>query len=185
MRTPDKSPLFEQLVLPHLDAAYNLARWLVRHDQDAQDLVQEATLRAYRFFDNFEGSDARAWLLTIVRNCCYSWMRQQRVKEVTTEFSEELHSTNLDGESSANVASAAGNPETLVIQAKETQRIRMAIENLALEFREVVVLRDIEGLSYKEIAEVAGVPMGTVMSRIARGRQQLQQQLCEPGNEDD
>ncbi len=183
MRTPDKSPLFEQLVLPHVDAAYNLARWLVRNDHDAQDLVQEATLRAYRFFHDFQGSDARAWLLTIVRNCCYSWLRQRRNAAVTTEFNEELHSMNEDLPF-ANPSSMAGNPETLVIRQRETQRIRAAIATLTLEFREVVVLRDIEGLSYKEIAEIAGVPIGTVMSRLARGRQQLQQQLCQSGNED-
>jgi RNA polymerase sigma-70 factor (ECF subfamily) len=183
LRTPDKSPLFEQLVLPHLDAAYNLARWLLRNDQDAQDIVQEATLRAYRFIHDFQGTDARGWLLTIVRNCAYSWLRRQRTGGVMMEFNEELHSMNV-AMPFENHASRAGNPETLVIRQRETQRIRAAIENLAVEFREVVVLRDIEGLSYKEIAEIAGVPMGTVMSRLARGRQQLQQQLCEPLNED-
>lgn len=183
MRTPDTSSLFERIVLPHLDAAYNLARWLVHNDQDAQDRVQEAMLRAYRFFHDFQGSDGRAWLLVIVRNCCYSWLRQQRRTRVTTEFNEELHSMSEDVRL-ANPASVTGNPETLVMQQKETQRIRAAIATLALEFREVVVLRDIEGLSYKEIAAIAEVPIGTVMSRLARGRQQLQQQLGEPRNED-
>jgi RNA polymerase sigma factor (sigma-70 family) len=158
---------FEQMVLPHLAAAYNLARWLTRNEHDAEDVVQEAYLRAFRFFDRFHGGDSRAWLLTIVRHTCYTWLQRNRLPEPTAEFDEDIHS--LDGE--------AANPETLLLQQGNQQALTHALEALPVEFREVLVLRELEGLSYKEIAAIADVPIGTVMSRLARARQRLQHVL--------
>jgi RNA polymerase sigma-70 factor (ECF subfamily) len=158
---------FEEAVLPHLSAAYNLARWLTRNDHDAEDVVQEAYVRALKFFGGFHGGDSRAWLLTIVRNTCYTWLQHNRPQDRTTEFDEEIHS--LDGE--------ASNPETLLLQTVNHQLLRQALEELPVEFREVVILRELEGLSYKEIAAIANIPIGTVMSRLARARKRLQQSL--------
>jgi RNA polymerase sigma-70 factor (ECF subfamily) len=155
---------FEQAVLPHLNAAYNLARWLTRNDQDAEDVVQEAYLRAFKFFDGYRGGDSGAWLLTIVRHTCYTWLQQRGATDLTTAFDEELHSG----------ACETDNPERLAMQHADAQVLREALEALPVEFREVIVLRDLEGLSYKEIAAVAAVPLGTVMSRLARARQRLQ-----------
>lgn len=157
---------FEQLVLPHLDGAVNLARWLLRNPADAEDVVQEAMLRAYRFFDRFRGGDARAWLMQIVRNTCYSWLEKNRPSELMmTEFDEELHRRE------------GPNPETLAAQAGERQRLMRALESLPARAREVLVLRELEGCSYKEIAEITGVPMGTVMSTLSRARERLQRTL--------
>ncbi len=157
---------FEQAVLPHLAAAYNLARWLTRSDQDAEDVVQDAYLRALRFFGGFHGGDSRSWLLTIVRHSCYTWLRQQHAYELNTVFDEELHSPEC-----------ASDPERLLMQRATTETLRAALEALPVEFREVVVLRDLEGFSYKEIAVIADIPLGTVMSRLARARKRLQQAL--------
>jgi RNA polymerase sigma-70 factor (ECF subfamily) len=165
---------FQELILPHLDAAYNLARWLTRQDQDAADVVQEAYLRAIRFFDGFHGGDGRVWLLAIVRNTYYNWSKQNRVLRSTTWFDEELHST----------PQADVDPERLALAAEDRQRLHQALEELPTEYREILVLRELEGLSYKEIAEVAGLPMGTVMSRLARGRDRLQQRLAAHMNKD-
>ena len=153
---------FEQLVLPHLDSAVNLARWLLKNRSDAEDVVQESMLRACRFFDRFRGGDARAWLLQIVRNSCYSWFEKNQRSELMTEFNEELHGP------------AATNPETLAEQADERRRLTKALEGLPARYREVIVLRELEGCSYKEIAEITGIPIGTVMSTLSRARQQLQ-----------
>jgi RNA polymerase sigma-70 factor (ECF subfamily) len=158
---------FEQLVLPHLDAAYNLARWLVRSPADADDVVQEAFLRALRFFDGFRGGDSRAWLLKIVRNTCYSWVRKNRPAELADEFDETVHS----GEKAVETA------EAKLVSRAESERVRKALETLPVAFREVLVLREIEELSYKEISDVTGVPMGTVMSSLSRARQRLRDQL--------
>ncbi len=167
---PEQSQLayFEQTVLSNLDAAYNLARWLTRDDHDAEDVVQEACLRAFRFFDSFHGGDSRAWLLTIVRRTCYTWLRKNRGHELVT-FDEELD----DIESGAN-------PEELLLQSADQQSLRKAVEELPIEFREVIILRELEGMSYKEIASITGVPLGTVMSRLARARKRLQQCLTQP-----
>src|SRR5438132_6437976 len=146
---------FEQVVVPHMDAAYNLARWLTRNDHDAEDVVQEAYLRAFKFFGSFHGADARSWLLTIVRNTCYTWFRENRVQELTTSFDENIHSTEAD----------PFDPEKLLLQSESGQLIKQALEDLPLEFREVLILRELEGLSYKAIAVIAGIPSGTVMSR--------------------
>ncbi len=168
MREQDRLAHFEQAALPHLDAAYNLARWLIRNDQDAEDVVQDAYLRAFRFFDGFHGGDSRAWLLAIVRNTCYTWLRQKRAHDVTSPFDEEIHGAAYD----------TFNPERLALQSADNQLLREALEDLPVEFREVIILRELEGLSYKEIADVGDMPPGTVMSRLARGRKRLQRFLA-------
>ena len=165
MLQPQERNRFEQLVLPHLDAAVNLARWLLRHRADAEDVAQEAMLRAYRFFDQFRGADARAWLLQIVRNSCYTWLEKNRPLELMTEFDEELH------------LRPSANPETLAVQADEREGLMRALESLPPRFREVLVLRELEGCSYKEIAEITGIPMGTVMSTLSRARERLHRTL--------
>ncbi len=159
---------FETLLLPHLSAAYNLARWLVHKDADAQDIVQEAFLRAFRYFESFRGGNERAWLLGIVRNTCYDWFRQHRQHELHATYDEELH-----GHLHTDAQTTHSNPETILSQHDATQQLNRALSNLPLEFREVVVLRDLEGLAYKEIAVLMDIPLGTVMSRLARGRKQL------------
>jgi RNA polymerase sigma factor (sigma-70 family) len=164
----DTVPRFEEAVLPHLDAAYNLARWLTRNDHDAEDVVQEAYLRAFKFFGSFQGSNGRAWLLTVVRNTGYTWLRQHRAQELARSFDEELHSGDDD----------TLNPERLFLQSADRQLLRQALEDLSVEYREVVVLRELEGMSYKQIAGIIGIPMGTVMSRLARARQRLQEILA-------
>src|SRR5256885_3783361 len=158
---------FEQLVLPHLDAAFNLARWLLKSRADAEDVAQEAMLRAFRFFGGFHGGDARAWLLQIVRNTCYSWLEKHRPMELSTEFDEELH-----GEKQVS-------PEALAIAGDERARLTRALETLSARFREVLVLRELEGCSYKEIAAITSMPLGTVMSALARARGRLQKALTQ------
>jgi RNA polymerase sigma-70 factor, ECF subfamily len=161
------SDRFEETLLSHLDAAYNLARWLLRSPADAEDVVQESYLRALRFFAGFRGGDSRAWLLKIVRNTCYSWIRKNRPSESSDEFDETVHSSN-------QVAQTA---EAKLISRAESERVRRALEALPATFKEVLVLREIEGLSYKEISDVTGIPMGTVMSSLSRARQKLREQL--------
>jgi RNA polymerase sigma-70 factor (ECF subfamily) len=156
--------LFEETVLPHLDAAFNYARWLTRNDTDAEDVVQDACVRAIRFFSSLRDDDARAWLFTIVRNAWYSRVsRKANVAEGTrlNDGQDERPDNALD-------------PEERLLQQHTIALVRAALEQLPVDFREVIVLREIEGLSYKEIAEVAGVPVGTVMSRLARARERLQ-----------
>src|ERR1700688_4478609 len=138
---------FEQVVLPHLDAAYNLARWLIRSPADAEDVVQEACLRALRFFDGFRGGDSRAWLLKIVRNTCYSWIRKNRPTERFDEFDETVHSGKDLGEDA----------EAKLVSRSESERLTKAIETLPAVFREVLILREFEGLSYREISDVTGI----------------------------
>ncbi len=167
MQAHTKQAQFEQTVLEHLDAAYNLARWLTRDDRDAEDVVQEAYLRAFQFFDSFHGGNSRAWLLTIVRHTCYTWLRKNRPPE-TLSFDEELDSVE-----------SGVSAEERLLQNVDRQLLRQALEELPVEFREVIVLRELEGLSYKEIAGIAGVPMGTVMSRLARARHRLQDRLTQ------
>jgi RNA polymerase sigma factor (sigma-70 family) len=159
---------FEKLVLPHMNSAFNVARWLTRNDQDAQDVVQEAYLRAFRFFEGFRGDDARAWLLAIVRNTFYTWYRQTREQAAdTTMFEEELHSHEM------STSARDDSPEAMLVRSENVQQVHQALGSLRLDYREVVVLRELEELSYKEIATIVGIPIGTVMSRLARGRQQL------------
>ena len=159
----------EQAILPHLDAAYNLARWLTTTEQDADDVLQEACLRAIKFFPGYQGGSARAWLLTIVRRTCYTWLAKNRGHDATaTSFDEELHSGTSDNR----------DPQMLLLRQADRQLVRQALEELPVELREMIVLRELEGLSYKEAAAVAEIPVGTVMSRLARGRQQLEQCLA-------
>ena len=162
----DDRERFERLVMPHQDAAFNLARWLVRSRADAEDVLQDAMMRAYRFFAGFHGGDARAWLLQIVRNTCYTWMEKHRKAEKTTEFDETIH---LGGESES--------PEAAAVAASERQRLMKALESLPARSREVIVLRELEGCSYKEIATITSIPIGTVMSTLARARERLQETL--------
>ncbi len=159
---------FEQTILPHLTAAYNLARWLTGNEHDAEDVVQESYLRALKFFSGFRGGSSRPWLLTIVRNTCYTWMRRNRMEEPGVELDEEIY-----------VDSNSPNPEAILLAAARRDLVRRALEELPAEFREIVILREMEGLSYKEIAEVTSVPVGTVMSRLARARARLQKLLGE------
>ena len=167
MQDKSKFAGFERAVMPHLSAAYNLARWLTRNDHDAEDVVQEAYLRAFRFFSGFRGGDSRAWLLTIVRNVFYTWSQQNNARGMTT----------IDEEIVDNIESPSPSPEAELLQSVDNQRLRQALEQLPLEYREVIVLRELEELSYKEIAEIADIPLGTVMSRLARARKRLQQFL--------
>ncbi len=169
----DRVTRFEQLVLPHWQAAYNLARWLTGQNQDAEDVVQEAYLRAFKLFDGFHGEDSRAWLLTIVRRTAYTWLRRNREHDLTISLDEELHS--LDSELATS--------DTLLPQIADQQLLREALEALPVAFREVIILHELEELSYKEIAVVAEIPLGTVMSRLARARQRLQQYLTEHNQE--
>lgn len=158
---------FEQVVLPHLDAAYNLARWLVRNGHDAEDVVQEAYLRAFRFFGGFQGGNARAWLLKIVRNTSYSFLEMNRPADLGVEFDEKLHTPEA----------AAPDAEAALLQSVESQLLRASLEQLPVHFRELLILRELEGLSYKEIAAMTEVPIGTVMSGLARARAQLKKCL--------
>jgi len=155
--------VFEEIVLPHLDAAFNYARWLTRNDADAQDVVQDAFVRALRFFSSLRGDDARAWLLTIVRNTWYGRFSRRVGSEQPAVFDEM----------SDNRSDETLDPEALMIQQQVVNRVRRAVEDLPVDFREVIVLRELEGLSYKDIAAVVGIPIGTVMSRLARGRERL------------
>ena len=154
---------FNEVVLPRLDAAYNLARWLTRNDQDAEDVVQEASLRAFRCWKGFSGGDCRAWLLAIVRNTYYSWLRQRSVHPELTADGEVDYS---DG--------SVTDPENAMLQNANREMLKAALEDLPMEFREAIVLREMEGFSYKEIADISAVPIGTVMSRLARARKRLQ-----------
>ncbi len=155
------------MVLPHFDAAYNLARWLTRSNQDAEDLVQEACVRALRYFGGFRGSNSRAWLLAIVRNTFYSSLQRKGNVEPME---------NIDGEGDG-IPSNESDPESTLVQLADIEMVRNALDELPAEFREVIVMRELEGLSYKEIADAAGLRMGTVMSRLARARERLQQAL--------
>lgn len=163
---------FETLVLPHLDAAFNLARWLLHNGADAEDAAQEAMLRAYRFFHGFRGGDVRAWLLQIVRNTCFTWMEKNRHGKDMSEFDEELHGR------------AGSTAESLAIAADNRGRLTQALECLPSRFREVLVLRELEGCSYKEIATITSIPIGTVMSTLSRARRQLQLALNNPAKKE-
>ena len=175
MTDPDRAALFEQAVLPHLNAAFNLARWLTRNPDDASDVVQEAYLRALRYFDGFAGEDGKAWLLSIVRHTCFTWLRRNRPAELMP-LAEETgdgggHGVDPD------------DPESLTLAARDRALLNRLIGELPAEYREVVVLRELEELSYREIAAIAAIPVGTVMSRLARARARLRRdwrRLCRP-----
>ena len=161
---------FDAVVLPHLDAASRLARWLMRDERDAEDAVQEASLRAFRYFRTFGGGDGRAWFLRIVRNTCYGWRRRYGLQASTDPFDEEQHSGAQPGP----------DPEALLVQGDDAESIARAMSRLPDRFHQMLVLREIEGLSYRELAEVIGIPAGTVMSRLSRAREALRGALaCE------
>jgi RNA polymerase sigma-70 factor, ECF subfamily len=172
LSAPDRDR-FERLVLVHLDAAFNLARYLVRDPDDAEDVVQEACMRAMRYFASFRGVNGRAWLLAIVRKTCYTLLERRRDRLAASEFDEELHSPEP----------GMPEPEAQLSRALATEAVRRAVDALPLVFRETVVLRELEGLSYKEIADVTDVPVGTVMSRLARARGLLERALAQVGGE--
>ena len=162
---------FDEVVLPHLDAAYRLARWLTRNDEDAKDVVQEASLRAFRYFRTFTGGSGRAWFFRIVRNTCYGW-RGHAGRVVTDMFDEEQHSSDRP----------ASDPETLLLQTAHATVIARAMRNLPARFRRLLVLREFEGLSYRELANALEIPIGTVMSRLSRARQALREALDSEAN---
>jgi len=159
---------FEEMMLPHMDAAHNLAKWLLRNEQDAQDVVQEAYLRAFKSFSGFHGSNGRAWLLTIVRNTSYTLLKKNKTVDLTTTFDEEIHASSYESVS----------PATILEHAEDAELIREAMDKLPAEFREILALRHQEGLSYKEIADITQIPPGTVMSRLARARAKLREYLA-------
>ena len=165
MSDNEQQAQFERLVMPHLDAAYNLARWLASNDHDGEDIAQDACVRAFRFVGNCRGGDGRAWLLAIVRNTAYSWLKKNRSQPLLSIDHDEFPEVEDHRAAASSLYHA------------DTAALRAALESLRPEFREALVLRELEGLSYKEIAEIADVPTGTVMSRLARARRQLQDAL--------
>ena len=167
MGPSDTTTRFEQTVLIHLDGAYNLARWLMRDDDDARDVVQDACLRALKAFGQLRGGNERAWLLTIVRNVAFTFLHSRKP---TAELNEDVHEPADAGEF---------DPPVVLERAIDAERVRAAIDQLPPELRSAIVLREMEGLSYKQIAEVSGVPIGTVMSRLSRGRERLAEFLSE------
>lgn len=174
----DVAQRFEALVLPHMHSAYDLARWLAHNDQDARDVVQEAYLRAFRFFDSFRGSDARPWLLSIVRNTFYTWYQQNRGRAADiTVFDEMIHGQPAAG------AEADDDPVAQLLRRERGTQVNAALRQLRVEYREVVVLRELEDMSYREIAGIVGIPIGTVMSRLGRARQQLASLLAATNGE--
>jgi RNA polymerase sigma-70 factor (ECF subfamily) len=167
LHEPSKRARFEAVVLPHLDAAYNLARWLMGNEHDTADVVQEAMLRAFQAFDGYRGGDSRSWLLAVVRNTCRTSLKKQ-ARGRAASYDEEIHGY-----------SDAFDPQALLLQKASVELVRAVLEELPPIFREVLVLREMEGLSYKEISETVDIPLGTVMSRLIRGRARLQQGLKE------
>jgi RNA polymerase sigma-70 factor (ECF subfamily) len=156
--------LFEETILPHLKSAHNLARWLTRNEDDAQDVVQEAYLRAFRFFDGFKGGDGKAWLLAVVRNTCLTWRRRQKNTLTDVAFDEATHGSDR------GVTVEAG-----LVEEASMAPLRKCIESLPVEYREIIIMRELEELSYREIADIAAIPIGTVMSRLARARKRLEE----------
>jgi RNA polymerase sigma-70 factor (ECF subfamily) len=159
---------FQRTILPHLDAAYSLARWLTRDEQAAEDLVQDSFVRALKAYGGFRGENPRAWILAIVRNTCYTWLAKGKAREPLVEFDDSIETPDA----------GASDPAALMTRGADRASVRAALDALPPEFREVVVLRELEGLSYQEIAAVAGVPVGTVMSRLSRARTRLERALA-------
>lgn len=165
------------MAAPHLDAAYNLARWLTRNPHDADDVVQEAYLRAFRFFGTFRGGDGRPWLLAIVRNTFYSWLEKNRHAQAEVEYNEASPGIELMEAAAGDEVLHSTNPERLLLRAADQRLVEQALAKLPAEYREILVLRELEDLSYKEIADIVGLPLGTVMSRLSRARERLRKQL--------
>jgi RNA polymerase sigma-70 factor, ECF subfamily len=174
LKEQDKQTQFERIILRHLDSAFNLARWMIKNDQDAEDIVQESFLRAYKYFSSYQGGNSRSWLLTIVRNTCYTWLHENQTQGLTLDLNEEISSTEDNME----------DPEQCLQIKVDQQSMILALEKLPVEYRELIVLRELEELSYKEIALIAGIPIGTVMSRLARARQRLKKFLEQQYNEE-
>jgi RNA polymerase sigma-70 factor (ECF subfamily) len=172
MTDSDQAARFQKMALPHMDAAYNLARWLTGNIQEAEDVTQEAFLRAYKFFGSFRGEDARTWLLAIVRNVFYTQWRRTKSAGSSTEFDEEMHSFS-DDESLPEMGRSDTNPESILSRHDDMRLLDQALQALPVEYREAIVLRELEDLSYKEIAATLEIPIGTVMSRLARARRLL------------
>jgi RNA polymerase sigma factor (sigma-70 family) len=168
----DSKARFDKVVMPYLDDAYGLARWVTGNSADAEDVVQEACVRALRGIGGFSGGNSRAWVLTIVRNTAYDWLRKNRSPTI-------VHVDDLETiERMADDAMTAGdNPEAALIARAEEERLQMAIAKLPAVFRDTMVLRDVQGLDYREIATITGVPIGTVMSRLARARRRVIEML--------
>jgi RNA polymerase sigma-70 factor, ECF subfamily len=164
----DDKARFEAIVLPHLDAAFNLARWILRSRADAEDATQEALLRAYRSFADYRSINPRAWLLQIVRNSCFTWLRKHRREQDISELEEDAMPVAKD------------TPESLAILSFNREQLTRALDELPASFREILVLRELEGCSYREIAEITSRPIGTVMSSLARARQQMREILTQP-----
>jgi len=178
MNGSERTRRFEAATLPHLDAAYNLARWLLRDDQAAQDVVQEAYLRALRYFDGLRGGDARPWLLSIVRNTCFTWLRERGHPAV--EFDEARDSDQFD----PALHTPTDGPAQLLERKLDRARVNVAIAALPPMFREMLILRELESLSYEDIAGIVGIPLGTVMSRLSRARAMLRAALVPADKED-
>ena len=173
MRSQSQLRLFEETVLPHLDAAFNLARWLMHSDQDAQDAVQEAYLRTFRFFDGYRGGDGKAWLLAVVRNTCRTWQRRRLRESSSVPFDEIVHSAETPHP----------DQEQNLVDGERILALRNCIEKLPLDFREVLVMRELEEMSYQQIAEALGLAIGTVMSRLSRARKRLEECAAGPALE--
>jgi len=172
-----KAHEFEHVVMPHLDAAYNLAYWMTRSRADAQDVVQDACLRAFKYFDTFAGENPSAWLLSIVRRACYTWLKRNRRPEELVGLEDDADAAEVDN--SALLMGSHGlarDPEALLVEARQSTRLHQLIAALPPEYREIIVLRELEELSYRDIATVTGIPIGTVMSRLARARTLLLRQ---------
>ncbi|HTY38305.1 MAG TPA: sigma-70 family RNA polymerase sigma factor [Bacteroidota bacterium] len=164
----ERTRRFEDLIVPHIAAAYNLARWITRSSTDAEDVVQEACLRAFRYFDGYKGGNSRAWFFAIVRNVGYSWLEKHAPSALNVPLNEDEEGSGTE------------DAESALHQAIDGLLLKIALDKLPVEFREAIVLRDMDGMSYKEIAEIANVPIGTVMSRIARGRKRLSKLVSQP-----
>ena len=174
MRVESKPEHFEAAVLRHLDAAYNLARWLTNNEATAEDAVQDACVRAFRFFDAMHGPSPKAWFMAIVRNACLDCLRERKRGGSTEEFDETQHTSE-----EAYISAELHSPERNALRNADARVVHSAIAALPLEYREVIVLRELEEMSYKDISDIVKIPIGTVMSRIARGRDLLREKLSD------